>query len=58
MRYADDRGITAENKNELQILAERVNQEEKDYGMKMNINKTKTMVVSRKKKKCPKFKSN
>ena len=48
LRYADDTAITAENENELQILAERVNQEGKDFGMKMNIKKTKTMVVSRK----------
>ena len=37
LRYADDTAITAENENELQILAERVNQEGKDFGMKMNI---------------------
>ena len=48
LRYADDTAITAENENELQIPAERVNQEGKDFGMKMNIKKTKTMVVSRK----------
>ena len=41
MRYADDTAITAENENELQILAERVNKEGKDFGMKMNIKKTK-----------------
>ena len=35
LRYADDTAITAENENELQILAERVNQEVKDFGMKM-----------------------
>ena len=48
LRYADDTAITAENENELQILAKRVNKEGKDFGMKMNIKKTKTMVVSRK----------
>ena len=59
MRYADfgDTAITAENENELQILAERVNQEGKDIGMKMNIKKTKTMVASGKKTKYPKLKS-
>ena len=48
LRYADDTAITAENENELHILANRVNEEGKDYGMKMNIKKTKTMVISRK----------
>ena len=46
--YADDAAITAENENELQILAEKVNQEGKDFGKKMKIIKTKTMITSRK----------
>ena len=37
LRYADGTAITAENENELQILAERVNKEGKDFGTKMNI---------------------
>lgn len=49
LRYADDTAITAENENELQILAYRVNEEGKHFGMKMNIKKTKTMVISKKK---------
>ena len=48
LRYADDTGITAESERELQILANRVNEEGKHFGMKMNIKKTKTMVISRK----------
>ena len=47
LRYADDTAITAENENKL--LAERVNEEGKHFGMKMNIKKTKTMVISKKK---------
>ena len=41
LRYAYDTAITAENENELQILTERINEEEKDFGMKMNITKDK-----------------
>ena len=48
LRYADDTGITTESERELQILANRVHEEGKHFGMKMNIKKTKTMVISRK----------
>ena len=48
LRYADDTGITAESERELQMLANRVNEKGKHFGMKMNITKTKTMVISRK----------
>ena len=48
LRYADDTGIMAESERELQTLANRVNEEGKYFGMKMNVKKTKTMVVSRK----------
>ena len=48
LRYADDTGITAESERELQMLAKRVNEEGKHFEMKMNIKKTKTMVISRK----------
>ena len=37
----------AENENKLQTLSERVNEEGKHFGMKMNIKKTKTMVISK-----------
>ena len=46
LRYADDTGITKKSERELQILANRVNEESKRFGMKMNIKKTKTMVIS------------
>ena len=48
LRYADDTGITTKSETELQILANRVNEEGKHFGMKINIKKTKTMVISRK----------
>ena len=46
--YADDTALTAESEPELQEIVNRVNQVGKEYGMKMNVKKTKTMVVSRK----------
>ena len=41
LRYADDTAITAENENKLQTLAERVNEDGKHFGMKMNIKRPK-----------------
>ena len=41
LRYADDTSITAENENQIQTLAERVNEEGNHFGMKMNIKKDK-----------------
>ena len=49
LRYAYDTAITAENENKLHTLADRLNEEGKHFGMKMNIKKTKTMVISKKK---------
>ena len=49
LRYADDTAIIEENENKLQIPGKRVNAEGKHFGMKMNIKKTKTMVISKKK---------
>ena len=48
LRYTDDTGITAKSERELQVLANRVNEEGKHFEMKMNIKKTKTMVISQK----------
>ena len=58
LMYADNTAITAENENKWQILAERVNKEGKHFGMKMNIKKTNTMVISKKKRIYPLCKSN
>ena len=41
LSYADETAITAENENKLQTLTERVNEEGKYFGKKMNITKTK-----------------
>ena len=48
LRYADDTALTAESGPELQRIATRVNEAEKAFGMKMNVKKTKTMIISKK----------
>ena len=48
LRYADDTALTAESGPELQRIATRVNEAGKAFGMKMNVKKTKTMIISKK----------
>ena len=48
LRYAEDTALTAELETELQRIVDGVNEVMKDFGIKMNVTKTKTMVVSRK----------
>ena len=47
-RYADDTEITTENEKKLQKLCEKFNEKGKHFGMKMNIKKTKAIVISKK----------
>ena len=49
LRYADDTVLLAEDPMFLQALLTAVNEKGKPYGMEMNIIKTKSMVISRKK---------
>ena len=49
LRYADDTVLVAEGPMFLQSLLIAVNEKGKPYGMEMNIIKTKSMVVTRKK---------
>ena len=49
LRYADDTVLLAEGPMFLQALQTAVNEKGKPYGMEMNIIKTKSMVISRKK---------
>ena len=49
LRYADDTVLLAEGPIFLQALLTAVNEKGKPYGMEMNIIKTKSMVISRKK---------
>ena len=50
LRYADDIALLAESERQLQRIAEAVNEKGIDFGMKMNVKKTKTMVIIRKNK--------
>ena len=43
LRYADDTTLMAENEEELKSLLTKVNEEGKDVGLKLNIQKTKIM---------------
>ena len=48
VRFADDQGMVASSQAELQTLMDRLNESAKEYDMKINVKKTKTMVVSKK----------
>ena len=48
LRYADDTALLAGNERELSELTSKINEVRKQFGMKMNIKKTKAMVVSKK----------
>ena len=47
-RYADNTAPTADSGPELQRIATRVNEARKEFGMKLNVKKTKTTVISKK----------
>ena len=49
LRYADDTALIADSGLELQSIASKVNEVGKEFGMKINIKKTKIMVVSKNK---------
>ena len=46
LRYADDTGLLAIDSGKLQDLMNTVNEKAKEYGMIINIKKTKVMVVN------------
>ena len=48
LRYVDDTALLAGNEKELTELTSKINEVGKQFGMKINIKKTKVMVVSRK----------
>ena len=48
LRYADDTALLAGNEKELTELTSKINEVGKQFGMKINIKKTKAMVVSKK----------
>ena len=45
LRYADDTTLMAENKEELESLLMKVNEESEKVGLKLNIQKTKIMAT-------------
>ena len=51
IRFADDMAFLAKNERMLKNMLMELNDRCDDYGMKININKTKTMVIGRKPKK-------
>ena len=48
LRYADATALLAGNENELTEITSKINEVGKQFGMKINIKKTKAMVVSKK----------
>ncbi len=55
LRYADDTALLAGNEKELSDLTSKINEVGKQFGMEINIKKTKAMVVSKKKPNSPKI---
>ena len=47
IRFADDQGMVASTEKGLQKIMDRLNETAKAYDMKINVNKTKVMKVSR-----------
>ena len=48
IRYADDTAILAEKEEDLQRMMDKIYQHCKNYGMNLNLKKTKTMVINKK----------
>ena len=48
VRFADDQGMVAETEKGLQKIMDSLNEISQKYGMKINVKKTKVMVISRK----------
>ena len=48
LRYADDTVLIADNEQDLQNIVDTIHRQSKEFGLDMNVKKTKTMVISRK----------
>src|SRR5207248_1510472 len=48
LRFADDAVLIADKRKKLQMMLNRLNETCKDYGMEINVKKTKVMVLGRK----------
>ena len=46
--YADDKAVVSNSQKSLQYLMDNLNRVTKDYGMRINVKKTKVMCISRK----------
>ena len=47
LRYADDAALVSESKKKLQKMLDKLNSSCLDYGMAINVKKTKVMVISK-----------
>ena len=47
LRHADDAVLVADKRKKMQIMIDRLSRVCKEYGMEINVKKTKVMVVSR-----------
>ena len=47
LRYADDTVLIADNEQDLQNIVDTIHRQSKEFGLDMNVKKTKTMVISR-----------
>src|SRR2546425_12941823 len=50
LRYADDAVLLADNRKNMQKMIDRLNETCKAYGMKINVKKTKVMIMNKKEK--------
>jgi hypothetical protein len=48
IRFADDKAVTASSQRGLQLLMDNINRVTQEYGMKINVKKTKVMCIARK----------
>ena len=48
LRYADDTVLIADNEQDLQNIVDTIHRQSKEFGLDMNVKKTKTMAISRK----------
>ena len=46
LRYADDTVLIADNEQDLQNIVDTIHRQSKEFGLDMNVKKTKTMVIS------------
>src|SRR5437867_9474261 len=50
LRYGDDAVLVADKRKNMQRMIDRLNEARKAYGMKINVKKTKVMIINKKEK--------